>query len=419
MLMAEAFSSLLRTWDRGDLSDVPKTLITDEIVVSLYQVLVRTLMTQNANGSWGSSNSREVTAYATLTISKAATLPFTSPIKARIGSAIAAAQAFLLSTRETAPSYLWVEKVTYGSVVLAESYVLAALNASSRAQSSLSSGTTSVLTIPSTNVKQLSQTCFESPLFDSAGEWKLQAAYIEGCLFIPYLQRLASGSISNEPQDKAFEIIPFVWAACNYIGKQPLTTSGLREKMRDSLLEHLRGKSIKAAPIKAPVSNGISNATKSVNGSSVNGGHTPTTNGIHKEAIPAVNGSSTQDSLDHDIAKYAIQACTRALGTTSSNTSAVVHVPQELTYLLPEKFTGNVKDSFLRGTATPDNSIDTLLSLASKSIFTSYDDRFASVVGLKVSAKLVINRPGSSAFFEAGVYVPSLDEVWFTSSYAK
>ena len=151
MLMAEAFSSLLQVWEQGELFAIPTSLVVDGVIMSLFQVLVRTLMTQNANKTWGPSNSQEVTAYATLTISKASTLPFAAVIRAQVDSAIASAQEFLPRTKETAPSFLWVEKVTYGSIVLGESYVLAALNASPKVPLSLSSRVANGFVEPSNN----------------------------------------------------------------------------------------------------------------------------------------------------------------------------------------------------------------------------------------------------------------------------
>ena len=171
MLMAVAFSSLLQVWEQGELFAIPTSLVVDGVIISLSQVLVRTLMTQNANRSWDPSNSREVTAYATLTIFKASTLPFAALIRAQLDSAIASAQDFLLRTKETVPSFLWVEKVTYGSIVLGESYVLAALNASPRVLLSLSSGVASLAKISLVDVEHLTKVCFGSLLFDSTEAW--------------------------------------------------------------------------------------------------------------------------------------------------------------------------------------------------------------------------------------------------------
>ena len=443
--MAEAFSSLLKVWDRGDLSDIPIALIIDEILVSLFQVLFRTLMTQNVNGSWGSSNSREVTAYAILTISKASALPFAVPIQAQIESAIAAGQDFLYSINETGPSYLWVEKVTYGSVVLVESYVLAALNASSKVQWSLSSNVNSLVTIPSINIKRLSYDCFGSSAFGSAERWKCQAAFIEGSLFSPYLQRLVRKEVNVRLDDRAFKVIPFAWAACNYHGRQPLTTSNLRQKIGSSLLEHLEKRSLKTVSSGEPTTNGASHITKLVSGDSshdrsngIINGHklvnshskhnncTPTVNGVSKHIsfTPAVNGTSEHQELNSkitgyskhekptmltnghsnglevvgaDIIRNAKQACDQALEAAPPSGVALAHVPHEHTYQLPDTFTGDLSDTFLKGMTTSNNSMNTLSSSSIESVFTSYDDDLARIVGSNVLLAL------SQAFLEAAL----------------
>ena len=434
MLMAEAFSSLLQVWGRGELSAVPTTLIVDQVLMSLYQILVHTLMVQNSNGSWGPSNSREVTAYATLTVSKASILPFVALFRAKIDSAIAAARKFLLSSTDTAPSFLWIEKVTYGSIVLAESYVLAALNVSSKEPLSPSSKVDSLATIPPVDVEQLTRTCFGSLLFDSADTWKLQAAFIEGCLFRPYLQRLVSDVMPGIEDEKAFEVIPFVWTVYNYSAKLPLTTSSLREKMGASLLDRLDGKSFKG---NLPPTNGTGHSTNSiklVNGESMHERPNTTTNGHceHKESINKTNGSLThehtttnhgdlinEESTAMDISSRVTQTIARVLEGAAPTCTPVTRVPYELTFLLPANFTGNLTDTFFKGTITSDARVNELFATAAQSTFTAYDDEFARIVGPEASVQLVTNRPDSGAFFEAGVYIPSLDEVWFTSTYAR
>lgn len=409
MLMSEGFSKLVQVWDRGDLTGVSTTLIVDRVIISLFQVLVRTLMAQNGNGSWGSSNSREVTAYAILTISKASALPFTVPIRAQIENAIADAQKFLLCTKETAPSYVWVEKVSYGSTVLCESYVLAALKASSKVPAALPSKATSLATIPLVDLEHLSQICFGSSMFDSTEAWKPQAALIESCLFRPYLQRLAGDYITGVEDENTFEIVPFAWTACNYSAKQPLNTTNLRQRMGASLLKQLQNRPFKQNG-SAPNGTGHgTNGNKQVNGNLIEEGLTTTTKGDSKH----------EDDGATEISCRANQACVRGLAKTAPTWATVVHVPDELTFLLPTNFTGELTNTFFKGTITMDASVNRLLKSAAQATFISYDDDFARIVGSKVSAQRLTTRPGSGAFFEAGVYIPPLEEVWFTSTYSR
>ncbi|PGG95909.1 hypothetical protein AJ79_09819 [Helicocarpus griseus UAMH5409] len=405
MLMAEAFAGLLQTWDRGDLSAVPATLIVDEVVVSLYQILVRTLMAQNADGSFGSSGSREVTAYATLTISKASVLPFAAPLAAQINRAIATAQEFISSTTETTPSYLWIEKVTYGSEVLAESYVLAAINASQKKPLDLLPETTSLTTAPLVDIVHLYETCFKSPVFAAADFWRVQAAFIESCLYRPYLRRLAENTVTGKRNHKAFEVVPFVWTVYSYLETQFMTTSALRAKIGDSLLEDLAHSSSKAVKTvyDGATTNGNVKDAAIVNGDLTNG---------DGNDVEFVNGNSKPAIL-------AINKERQTYACALKGSSTVTHVPYELTYLLPDGAASNLHDTFVQSTNTSSISLNSLLGAAAKSVFTSYDSDFAQVVGTNVSAKLIINLPGSGAFYELGAYIPDLNEVWFTSTFAK
>lgn len=318
--MSEAFSKLLQVWDRGDLSAISTSLIADRVIVSLFQVLVRTLMAQNANGSWGPSNSREVTAYAVLTIAKASALPFVAPIRSKIENAIASAQEFLLCTKETAPSYIWVEKVTYGSIVLCESYVLAALKASFKVASTVSSKTTSLVTIPWVDLEHLSQICFGSSMPDFTDAWKPQAAFIESCLFHPYLLRLAGDYITEEEDKNTFNVVPFVWTVCNYSAKQPLNTANLRQTMGASLLKQLQTKSFKHRGLTPYGAGNDKNDNKQTIGDFIDEGPTSTINGDSKHG----------DDGATEISCRANQACVRGLMRTAPTCVTVVHVQDEL-----------------------------------------------------------------------------------------
>lgn len=99
-----------------------------------------------------------------------------------------------------------------------------------------------------------------------------------------------------------------------------------------------------------------------------------------------------------------------------NNTTSLISLPYDLTYLLPNNFTGNLNSTFVNGTTTLNSTINSLLSRAKSSTFISYDDEFTSIFGANPKAKLIVTNPGSYAFFESGVWVPERDEVWLASS---
>ncbi|KAL9085965.1 MAG: hypothetical protein Q9165_007327 [Trypethelium subeluteriae] len=94
-----------------------------------------------------------------------------------------------------------------------------------------------------------------------------------------------------------------------------------------------------------------------------------------------------------------------------------VLVPYEYTYLLPSGFSGNLDSTFVNSTITSDDSINSLLHLASQSPFVAYDREFLDILGPSSSPQLIEQCPPDNDFaYEAGIWVPERREVWFTSS---
>lgn len=102
-----------------------------------------------------------------------------------------------------------------------------------------------------------------------------------------------------------------------------------------------------------------------------------------------------------------------------NNTTSLISLPYDVTYLLPNNFTGNLNSTFVNGTTTSNSTINALLANAKSSTFISYDDEFTSIFGANPQATLIAEDPGSLAYFEAGVWMPERDEVWLASSLYK
>jgi gluconolactonase len=92
----------------------------------------------------------------------------------------------------------------------------------------------------------------------------------------------------------------------------------------------------------------------------------------------------------------------------------IVSPPYEYTYLLPT-FIGELTQPFVNATKTADASVNALLASAAKAPFISYDDEFLSILGAGPTIELIAERDLDFAF-EAGVWVPERNEVFFTSS---
>lgn len=127
MLMARSLAELLRAYDSGKFSQLPCVLLKEEVMPTLVQCLVRTLLSQSIDGSWGCKGPREETAYAILTLASLLTLPSNLFFRPDIVSAIDHGRSFLNKSKISHPENLWIEKVSYGSTYLAEAYVVAAL----------------------------------------------------------------------------------------------------------------------------------------------------------------------------------------------------------------------------------------------------------------------------------------------------
>lgn len=113
---------------------------------------------------------------------------------------------------------------------------------------------------------------------------------------------------------------------------------------------------------------------------------------------------------------FSLASAACLLGLTYAQNSSVVSIPYELTYRLPPSFQGNLGYTFENGTQTSNDTINELLRSASQAPFVAYDPEFLDIIGSNPELQLIEKRPGDFFAFESGVWVPSTNEVWFTSS---
>ena len=191
MLMSQAFMSLLRSHDRGELTALDTSLVCDCIPLALFQALSRTLQLQNEDGSWSSPPCREVTAYSLLTIAAIATMPFAYHVEREIVTAIDIGRTALvqLVASDISPEYLWIEKVAYSSMVLNETYVLAALSLTSTPTVRLDSAVGSD-TIEIKKVEKFVPFYQKLLTIGTLPAWRIRISLLEGCLFGPLLRKV-------------------------------------------------------------------------------------------------------------------------------------------------------------------------------------------------------------------------------------
>lgn len=218
MLLAETLMHLVQLWNDGTLELLPQGLVQDRILVVLIQILNRTLFTQHANGSWSVENSPEVNAYSILTLLALQDLPHARPIKSKIQSAIQAGRQVLVQTQHQwdKPQYLWVEKVMYGSSVLAETYCLAAMN-SSGSHHVWSDKIEKSITMTTFDAMNLSHFFNRLPEYSDLPGWKIISSVVEGSLYLQQLREARSEIFPRQKssKDKYLTYIPCTWIIVN------------------------------------------------------------------------------------------------------------------------------------------------------------------------------------------------------------
>ena len=237
--MSQAFETLLRSWDSGLLSNLNQELIHTRIPLTLVQAMVTTLRTQSLDGSWGLRRpSREITAYAILTLKALVIIPWLMHFADVIQLAIDRASEYLISTREQwgIEDYIWIGKTTYVLPTVSWAYCLAALCANK--SYTWSERIRGLAVLPSKKITKLSKFFANLPIFFNDERWMLEAAVAEGFFWQQQLVRIRSDIFPYDDltRYKYFEYIPFTWIATNHRNGSPLSNKALWELMSMALL---------------------------------------------------------------------------------------------------------------------------------------------------------------------------------------
>ena len=217
MLLAEVLVHLLELWDKGKLQ-LSSGILQERLPVVLTQIVNRTLCTQSHTGSWGKIDSFEITAYGILTLAAVSSIPWVFRVRGQINHAIRTGQHFLNRTQdsETGHQYLWIEKVTYGSQILCESYLLAALRPSISSHT-WSPRISSLLQIPEESVSRFSKLVSTLSGYRDQPLWRLEASAIEGHAFLPLLKSTHTDLLPKQAKAKNeyMNFIPCTWVLIN------------------------------------------------------------------------------------------------------------------------------------------------------------------------------------------------------------
>jgi hypothetical protein len=237
MLVAQSLGRAVRLWSQDVLPGLSTDVLQDALVV-LFQILVRTLGSQEADGSW--DGKREVTAYSLLAINAVASMPFAEPIQSKIAEVTGHGRDYLLRSSCTwaLPEYLWIEKVAYGSHVISQAFTLAALkctpaDVSHRVWDLLPRQPIDAVLKPVSFYKML-------PVFFSTPKWLLIASVIEGFLFQSRLKEKCTHVFpeGTNSKQKHWTFIPFTWTSGNNLNGGVLSSDIMLEMMVISSLAY-------------------------------------------------------------------------------------------------------------------------------------------------------------------------------------
>ncbi|KAK1951962.1 aphidicolan-16beta-ol synthase [Colletotrichum sublineola] len=310
MLMVEAFVRLLSIIDEKRL---PLDFLTEElsskVAIAVFQAGLRTMAEQKADGSW--NQSVEQTSYAVLILSESRRLRHFEFIQPDVGASIDRAVSFLQGTAVT-PDPLWIEKVTYSSLLLTKSYRLAALKAAITTHQVV--GHVIPLDISERKISGYHQMYNMTPMFSSTPAWLIRASLVEGSLFLPLLKarHLKIFPRRDMEEDKYFYIVPFTWTGCNNRLGTFASGAFLYDMMRIAILDYQADEFMEAVagfwfsddlPKLVEVIEDLFRMPRVINGvKAVNGAN----NGVTKSI--GTNGSATNgESAEHVEARECIR----------------------------------------------------------------------------------------------------------------
>ncbi|KAK8103054.1 hypothetical protein PG984_016200 [Apiospora sp. TS-2023a] len=270
VLIVEAFSDLLRFAEQDKLPGVLDQASRSRLAVALFQACLRPLLDQKADGSW--NGSVEETAYGVLILSEARRVCFFDALRGPVDDAIARGVSFLESAKKSPANYIWVEKVSYASPVLTESYRLAALRAASNSvpPPPPPSTTTGIIGasiwqgLPSAaSTEQHAKLFVQADLFRAHPEWELLGSAIETALLEPLLRdRLRHGSCQggggddsggaphDDDDDSRFaHLVLLFWTSVNNRARTFASAARVFETSLLSVLSWRLERAVKTSPV--------------------------------------------------------------------------------------------------------------------------------------------------------------------------
>ncbi|KAK2874910.1 hypothetical protein FQN49_001949 [Arthroderma sp. PD_2] len=217
MLMCEALMSYLHRWNEGDLAALPDDLMKFQLPITLFQALIRTVRTQNQDGSWGSSNSAEETAYALLILKRVASFSFTDMITAEVKEAIRRGLQFILTRGQRLPAddQLWLDKTLYALPTVSDVYIMAAVRPEETDDKLAETPRKLVADMSTTMVHKMAEYFAQLPSQAETPKWVIQASVVEAVLLGQRLKELDIFSTGKALGDKYIKYGACFWTLAN------------------------------------------------------------------------------------------------------------------------------------------------------------------------------------------------------------
>ncbi|KAK8104680.1 Ent-kaur-16-ene synthase [Apiospora kogelbergensis] len=250
VLIVEAFVALLSLIEQDKLPGVFSAEFCSRLSVALFQACLRPLFDQQSDGSW--NQSVEETAYGVLILSEARHVCFFNDIRQPLDNAIKRGVMFIQSAKETPASYIWIEKVSYASPVLTESYRLAALKATSSTPPPGTIGSSVWQSSLSSSTEQQAQQLFaKADLSRTHAEWELRGSAIETALLVPLLRDRLSAVLQGDGlHDEQFaSLILLFWTSANNRERTFASAARVFETALLSALSFQLERAVKASPV--------------------------------------------------------------------------------------------------------------------------------------------------------------------------
>ncbi|KAK2594823.1 hypothetical protein QQS21_007451 [Conoideocrella luteorostrata] len=235
VLLVESLVDVLAAIEQKKFPGVFDKESMSRLAITLFQASFRPLLDQKPNGSW--NNSVEETAYGILILSESRRLHFFEDLLQPLDSAIERGVAYIKSNHNQRPNYIWIEKVSYTTPVVAQSYVLAALRAAST-QHAPSIGSSVWDRSYAAGLHKHVELFAQAPLFSKLPLWELHGSMVESALFSSMIRshRLAVFDRMDVEEDKYFDVIPFFWTSSNNRARTYVSTNFIYEMSIIALL---------------------------------------------------------------------------------------------------------------------------------------------------------------------------------------